>query len=72
MLILYRQCCYKNITAWRVWKINILILILIELRDGQLRAENGWLDVMRSFEMAVSRFGSDTIILDPDLDPTWS
>ncbi len=31
-----------------------------------------WLDVMRSFEMAVSRFGSDTIILDPDLDPTWS
>ncbi len=44
----------------------------IELRDGQLRAENGWLDVMRSFEMAVSRFGSDTIILDPDLDPIWS
>jgi hypothetical protein len=44
----------------------------IELRDGLLRAENGWLDVMRSFEMAVRGFGSDTIILDPDLDSTWS
>ena len=53
-------------------KLNWLAGRCIELRDGPLRAENGWLDVMRSFEMAVSGFGSDTIILDPDLDPTWS